>query len=905
MRLIQRPRAALVTSILLLASCGSGGGNGGGGSVGPGITSLAGLPPSAPLSPLDARILPLGARSDALEATLDIAPGVGRLLVDPPRYTFEFVGDETLRYVIDTSHPDVAGGLLRVHETTTGALPVAEGGFRYRTFDGFERSAVWLRENAVTTLETRVVGETLQLDYADTIGDVTNERRMEFRLVGRSLEVRLHSLDGDLDPNDNYAGIEPGPVMNVPSPEVLRIPYMIAEPVTRFDALDGGKAFVNVQPDWARSSGGRVDMPQLDATVVTNDTTFAGRRIRYLGGIGQQLATPVDETFFITVTRRFEATFPETEAEPSPYRDLLASRTTAVFSRPGVTWDEKREHLAQFQSFGMDHMALYDFWWWSQSTQGSVDQTPTHVWTPAVDEGGCIAMGAEAKAAGTLFGLYTLYDINDSQPFHDPTDAVIRAEGDAQTRIAPARALAQSAREDGTMRDRYQTSISFTDVFGFEHPGTVVDFDPNDTTKGKTIAATLADKRALYRQMQEIHEGPNLSEGSGSLQRLRRQFEILSAGYCDSTQASINGGSQADIQDLQPDDPSAPVNWWVMPDYALRVINRLQANHGNGFYDRFFVDSLTPLRDGLLDQYRIYEITYGHASFFQTTGPIDGTSGLGLNNRLYLHDMAKEYYLCQGLQAEYLRHPIVDIDYLMAGEFRTANEVLLASTNPSGALDDFRDPKIRLRYSNGLEIHLNHGAAPWEGIEVEGELFDLPEDGWIAVNPSSGLLAFSAIPRDAAGVPSGARVDYCRAPGRYEMFDGRGLATAYGGLSHGGQPGGLLVRNDVRGLLLVEQADQSIEVIDQGAPSLQSISVQARPSIVVGDWTRARAMGSYAGGATEEVSHVLGEWISSDPNVARINSAGVVEGVSEGTASLTFRYSGIESAAWPVRVDLD
>ena len=879
---------SVVSSALLLGSCGCGSNTGS--ESGATAGRRGGSAPTA----FDARLLPCAAQ----------AVGATRLINQDPVFKFEFVGDETLTYVIDTGHPDVLGGLLRVVEESTGVTAVSEAGMTYRDSTGELRQPDWLRQQASPHLTVSTSGDTLRLLYDDAI-DGGHRRIVELRMMGKALQVHAFDPDGETNGMAGYAGFAFGLTESAGAPFDLRIPGMISTPVTLFKSSQGETAYVTVQFDWSLSNSGTHTVPTYSDVRSGPDWIDNSVDVHYPTNTDGRINAPVDETAWIVVTRNFEDTFPETEAEPSPYRDLLIDRTVTLFSRKHVTWQNKLELLRLFRDWGMDGMAFYDFYWWSASTFGpGPGQPQSHTWFPALDEANFLTLTAFATEAGFLQGYYTLYGINATQPFHDPTDAVVTdGNGSQARRIAPRRAISHSQRDESAMRAAYDTSMSYPDVFGHQHPFVVVDYDAAVPDKGKTTAEVLVDKRRLLRQMQVLHDGPCLSEGSGALHRFNRQYELLSAGFVDSSQATINTGAQVDNQDLAIGDPLTPVEWWVIPDYSLRVLNRTSVPHGNGFYDRFFVTSPTPIAENLLDRYRLYEITYGHTSFFQTTAAVNGAQPGELNNRLWYADMVKEYYMLQALQAEYFDSPVASVLYEYNSNMVDAGTVLASSTHPGGPLEEFRHPRIRIEYEGGLVIHLNHGPADWTGIAAGGSLYTLPEDGWVAHNSSTGLLAFSAIPTDPAVSPQGSRIDYALAPNRYEMLDGRGVVPTFGGFDDPAQGLTLQVRNLVRNILVVEQPDRTLQATAGPAPALVSLRLEGPTLMRGGHEGLLKAVATYDNGSSQRISHLLGSWVSSDLSVATVSRSGVINALAAGTTRISFEADNVQSGAFDLTVD--
>ncbi len=57
-------------------------------------------------------------------------------------------------------------------------------------------------------------------------------------------------------------------------------------------------------------------------------------------------------------------------------------------------------------------------------------------------------------------------------------------------------------------------------------------------------------------------------------------------------------------------------------------------------------------------------------------------------------------------------------------------------------------------------------------------------------------------------------------------------------------------------------------------------------------------------GVTQEFSYLQGDWTSSNPSVATVNRAGVVEALSDGTTDISFTWGTLVSEVHPVTVGL-
>lgn len=89
----------------------------------------------------------------------------------------------------------------------------------------------------------------------------------------------------------------------------------------------------------------------------------------------------------------------------------------------------------------------------------------------------------------------------------------------------------------------------------------------------------IAYKR-LFLSTRQTFQGPVLGEGASGSPSYR--YDSYYAGYVDSVQATLSYKGE-------PYDPDYRGTELIMPDYAQTVLRTKQANHGMGFYSRFFV----------------------------------------------------------------------------------------------------------------------------------------------------------------------------------------------------------------------------------------------------------------------------------------------------------------------------
>ena len=806
--------------------------------------------------------------------------GVGSVFKSGPVYSLRFVGDETIEYQIDVSDPEVATGVVRVYEVSSGSYPLHLGGPGFLTAAGHYKGVKWLTGTAALVSESMTARDVI-LEYEDHVEGV-HRRRHTYTLVGKTLRVRIQALDENLSALSNYSGVVTGGTAHTKNPKVIQIQGGLAIPLIHFRS-GPDHYYVATQLDQFQSNASNWLLPVGKDIVPGPDSIDFGYSTQgqYYPLTDGFLAAPLDDTINLVVSSTINDTFVTSTAEISPYRAAMTGKTVVLLAGGETTLTSYGILLNLFEEWGLDNLAAYSFSWWSSSDNG--DST----FYPAADEVGYVGLHGIARNNGVLLGEYTMFWKNYISSPHfsyldHPLDSVGLPKG---TNLAESARLAHALRETSLIKKGYDSRLVFQDVMTYASPSRGVGTDDVDQNAASPWAKTLRqacfDRKVWLSAMRDLMDGPLLGEASIATQS--SNMEALWLGYVDGVQRTINTDSGKESIALTSGDPLAPTRWPVIPDYELRVFARKQANHGNGFYHRFFSWADThlfgslpeimslPLPESAMDRYRVYEVTYGHASFFATNGPFDGGA-----SHLRFADMIKEYYLMNALQRLYLESPVVSIRYLDGGLLKTFDQ-MLADT---GTLDAFVDPQIVLGFDNGLEIWVNHGSVSWVP-HIPGSSFAIPEDGFYAHQPSTGFVAFSGAP----GLYASARFDYCYAPNEYEFFDGRNSYTGYGNLVTTNNK--MLVKNFARDLTVRENDHGGIETTVGTPPTLVRVRLElVAKSLLPGQRTSIQAQAEYSNGAVADVTSFL-VWTSSNKDVASVTPSGVVTARCPGTATFS------------------
>lgn len=951
------------------------------------------VPGGHPRNPLDAAIKPRGA---------DLT-GTTELIVDAANSIYKFrydggPGDEVIEYEVDLSFgTPMFQGILEITETQTGIKPVAGGGLLYRPSDDYfypgesvpqcghyvnyynavepeERELDWGTTSLLTGgVSVDFATRTLTINYGHTIDQRTENyfflSQVELQLVGKAMRVhtKVIPIADKHDYYSNFTGYTTGRIENVTDGHDVKIPYMLEFPVVRATSLDSGQetAFVSSWIDLTKSRGQDIDksfQSSYQRTIFGTDSITCSRITRYEPNSEiaplqaewspYQMNSTVEETSWVIVTTNLEDTYARSEANSSPYKDLLASSLQVVgfFNRPDPNpWSDYEEAAENWSSFGMDMLSTYYFLQWNAQQVEFIQALGTYGCPPDGSlgngsEDGCVQMPLDdwgppyvhptsvepttafndhmvaQELRGNMTGLYTGYDnrgaasefpANNAYETHRfsplPADDCNNGMVTGRGQMSYKGMKYNAERNDAEHRANHRASLVFVDILGPKHPDGFIDHNYLKDN-AKEMRQNARNHREMLMSRSENMAGPVLTEGSGYFPHF--DGSIYNAGYADAIDGIVNtGGGVLRSESTSSTDPLTRYNWWVMPDYTLGEMSRLQAKNGLGFMVRFEchnnahqrpTGALTPRNGGyyhpfnpateeLFDKYRAYEITNGTRGHFETFGIVDAPGNRD-------SDRFKEYYMMQGLQEDYLRSKVDIVEYEKNGVMETASDILLNSTKTGysasasnfGIMDELTNPRIHIRYESGLEIYVNHSDVDW----VQHG-FKIPEDGFLAFNAATGLLSFSAIPQGPGFTDD--RIDYSRVDKRYEFFDGRGVVDSYLGMSNlgGVVDGNAVVHNLVHHIEVKEVSGGGLDVssLPGTAPTLTKIELVGPNLIEEGSRALLRVVGSYTDifgnvVAKQDVSHLRVSFSSNKELKLPVDRAGVIEGLSTGSARI-------------------
>jgi hypothetical protein len=824
------------------------------------------------------------------------AAGQNTLSFASNAYTFTFTGDETISWKIDLADPKVAGGMLRIKELSSDSYPIDEGGVIFRDAAGAFSYPISNYKKSVLAGHS-MSGGVLTLDYVLNLNG-SHPFRYEIRAQGKQLRIRATDPTGSTAVGNNFCGLAYQKSTSVEHPVPIRMQGALGIPITMFRrATSSGtqRWFVANMLDFFQSNGTDYRIGPLIAPVITETTTTysVDTATKYEPLSNGKLAAPLDDALVIAVSSKIRDVMLDSTAPLSPYRSLLSNRM--VFDAPAIIWPKYRELFDLYASLGMHNLAGYFFFDWTQSAldpPGPSSMGPD--WAPAFDAANFEAMLHHGTSQGILLGAYNAFNcLPATAPgsVQDLTQVVRDAAGNPKTYfgmgfpLLGVEASGLHAKAESAALAELGANAVYLDIQTYGSISKGPDGGHLDQTANSPWAKThrqgYAAQKAWFEEMRKTLDGPLL--GEGSIAQANANMEWLYYGYVDSVQRCVNTGGSMDGWEYPAGSPEAPTNWPIIPEYEWRVAAKNQVNHGNGFYHRFFgpSDGLTvvegdgtpiyPLTQDALDLYHAFTITYGHAGFAITEGVHSGSQGYVTHA-----SAAQTYFMTNALQSLYFNTPISKIEYRHNGIWKTFEEVIFATES----LESFRNVAVRLSFQNGLKIYVNHNKNGNLAITENGVNYTLPKKtGWWA-GLGDWLVAFSAIPPGT----NSKRIDYCRATGQYEYFNGRGAVSGYGGITTTDKrskwrvtPMNLTVTEDAAGKLA------SVMDLPPGFAGIQILPGDV--DLAIGERAGLKAVAKFSNGGLLDVTMLL-KWESTKPGVVSVTDSGIVTAKAKGNAKI-------------------
>jgi hypothetical protein len=283
-------------------------------------------------------------------------------------------------------------------------------------------------------------------------------------------------------------------------------------------------------------------------------------------------------------------------------------------------------------------------------------------------------------------------------------------------------------------------NAGFLDMMTGNNPEALKQINMNSKLSTGSFKEVINNAKDLFKFEQNLYQGPLFGEGGYYWGR----YDTYYAGYVDGVARQIEDSFYAKL----------------IPDFELDRVRPLMANHGMGYYNRFYPGGSDTDLFYNLDLYRVTEIAYGHAgfidSYYQT---------MFLSPSEHQKSRIKEYYLLQQLQSRYLQ-PNADATV----KYWSNRDGAFIDLDSALKIDnyDFVNVRLYITYNNGLEILINRDQNRSWHFNQGQEPVSLPPNGWYASNNKENFIAMTA----NAPVDSNTIIDYVNS-GAYTFADNR------------------------------------------------------------------------------------------------------------------------------------
>ena len=517
------------------------------------------------------------------------------------------------------------------------------------------------------------------------IGGKTTQVRVVGRLVGKSLVFDV-SCDQNLIREFNMGAWGP-----VAYRRQLTVPYYSGQ----VQYLPVANLFVNAFLDWTHSGA----------------SNFDGNRAVY-GALTDGTRRRLQERAVFAASWHLAGALPSIPNPKSPFIPKVGGRL--VLDTWGGRFDDIAKGFETLRDYGIDDCTAIIHSW---QRSGYDNALPAHYPANAALGGD----GAMTRLVRTGVGLGYLVALHENYVDYYPNfegfrenDVALDSDGKRvlawfqpgtkiqSFAVKPNAILPLAKTQSPEIHRRYGTNADYLDVHSAVPPWFHVDYRATEQGAGK-FSEVWDVHRRLWAFERETYQGPVFGEGAN---------HWYWSGLLDGVEAQFGVGWPGSLGMTAP----------LMVDFDLLRIHPLQANHGMGYYERWWSaepwGGLPPM--SVLDQYRMQEVAYGHTGF------------LGGSTWNQIPAAWLEHHLLKPVTTAYAGVSPKRIEYQVAGTW----------VDSDVAARESAWNRVRETYANGLVVTAN--AKP-EPLIAAGLV--LPQFGWSAIG--AGVKAWTALVKGA------------------------------------------------------------------------------------------------------------------------------------------------------------
>jgi len=384
---------------------------------------------------------------------------------------------------------------------------------------------------------------------------------------------------------------------------------------------------------------------------------------------------PLRDTFYLTVSSRYEETLANIPNPPSPFLSELATRV--VLDVWGGAFADNERWLLDMARYGLNRFLIIKHVWQRDGYDHSYPNVMPANAAQGGDEG-LRRLSATARRLGHRFCVHeNFYDYYPNAEDFRPEDCALTSDGktipgwdNGQVQaviLKPSRLMDYARRFSTEVFRRYGCNAAYHDIMPTWH----VDFDARVPNSG-IVRQTHEYTRQLCEFDRSLFGGPVVFEGIGS-----------------HTAGIFDGGCNHGL-----DTYRTP----IAVAFELLKVHPKMSNHGFGYYERWLPWGYQYnwgsyiMTDRELDKYRATEVAFGRTGF------------IGQQLMRHPHAVVREYYLMQAFGRAYTGRQVRQLAYY-------ADDGGWIDAGTAARYGDLS--RLRAIYDGGQEVYVNLSERPW------------------------------------------------------------------------------------------------------------------------------------------------------------------------------------------------
>ncbi len=384
------------------------------------------------------------------------------------------------------------------------------------------------------------------------------------------------------------------------------------------------------------------------------------------------------DTFYLTVSRRYDEVLPNIPTRPSPYLGDLAHRV--VLDAWGGSFAENEQWLRDMARYGVDSFLIIKHVW----QRDGYDHTYPNVMPANAAMGGDEALRSLSLAAQELGHLFCVhenfYDYYPNAEAFREEDCALTPDGNTipgwdngsvrAVILKPSKLMDYAHRFTPEVKQRYSCNAAYHDIM----PTWYVDYDARVENSG-IVRQTHEYTRELCDYDRELFGGPVVFEAA------------------DPRLAGVYDGGSNHGRGTYRTPPAVA--------FELLKVHPKMSNHGFGYYERWLPWGYGSgwghyvMTNRELDKYRATQVAFGRTGF------------IGQQLMKHPHGVVREYHLMQAFARAYTGRELRGLAYYVD------DGVWQGWVDAGTAARHQQWQRLRATYEGGQEVYVNLSEESW------------------------------------------------------------------------------------------------------------------------------------------------------------------------------------------------